>query len=51
MKLAHKFDWHYAPMIGPIQPDGTYVRWCKWCGMRDTYTKERYELDSKTIHP
>lgn len=36
MKLAHKFNWHYAPIIGPLE-DGAYQRWCKWCGFRDWY--------------
>lgn len=36
-RLLHKFDLHYAPLHGPIEPDGTYQRWCKWCGMRDTF--------------
>jgi len=40
MRLAHRFDWHYAPLIGPLEPvekQGTteYVRWCKWCGWRE----------------
>lgn len=29
MKIAHKFNWHYAP---PIYPDGDTMLWCKWCG-------------------
>jgi hypothetical protein len=35
--LAHKFDWHHAPVIGPLK-DGTYQYWCKWCGLRQSYT-------------
>lgn len=38
MKLAHRYDWHYAPIIGPLSPDGTYQRWCKWCGFRQSFT-------------
>jgi predicted RNA-binding Zn-ribbon protein involved in translation (DUF1610 family) len=34
--LAHKYDWHYAPVYGPFK-DGHYQRWCKWCGLRDSY--------------
>ena len=34
MRLAHQFNWHYAPIIGPFE-DGTRMRWCHWCGMRD----------------
>ena len=33
MKLAHRFNWHYAP---PIYPDGDKQLWCKWCGFRQT---------------
>lgn len=31
MRLAHRFNWHYAP---PIYPEGDTQLWCKWCGMR-----------------
>ena len=33
MRLAHKYNWHYAP---PIYPDGDTQLWCKWCGFRQT---------------
>lgn len=33
MKLAHRFNWHYAPEIGPLE-DGRTQLWCKWCGFR-----------------
>lgn len=36
MRLAHRFDWHYAPVHGPFE-DGRYQRWCQWCGMRESY--------------
>jgi hypothetical protein len=36
MRLAHRYDWHYAPRIGPFE-DGATQRWCKWCGFRETY--------------
>lgn len=35
--LAHKFDWHYAPVHGPFE-DGRYQRWCQWCGLRESYS-------------
>ena len=36
--LAHKFNWHHAPVIGPIcDNQRPYERWCKWCGFRETY--------------
>lgn len=31
MKLAHKYNWHYAP---PIYPEGDTHLWCQWCGFR-----------------
>ena len=34
--LAHKFDWHHAPVYGPFD-DGRYQRWCQWCGLRQSY--------------
>ena len=33
MKIAHKYNWHYAP---PIYPDGDTHLWCQWCGFRQT---------------
>lgn len=33
MRLAHKFNWHYAP---PVYPDGDTQLWCQWCGFRET---------------
>ena len=32
MKIAHKYNWHYAP---PIYPEGDTMLWCKWCGFRE----------------
>ena len=32
MRLAHRFNWHYAP---PVYPDGDTMLWCQWCGFRD----------------
>ena len=38
MKLAHHFDWHYAPVLGPIAGGPRpFQRWCKWCGLRQSY--------------
>ena len=31
MRVAHRFNWHYAP---PIYPEGDTVLWCQWCGLR-----------------
>ena len=33
MRIAHKYNWHYAP---PIYPEGNTQLWCKWCGFRET---------------
>ena len=64
MKLAHKLDWHHAPMHGPFE-DGATQRWCQWCGFRETYQpseerkrlrqlynqlKDNQELSSKTVY-
>ena len=38
MKLAHRYNWHYAPVIGPFE-DGSTQRWCKWCGFRQSTPK------------
>ena len=41
MKIAHRYNWHYAPVIGPLSPpseDGrNYQRWCQWCGFRESF--------------
>lgn len=44
MKLAHRYDWHHAPEIGPFE-DGKYQRWCKWCGFRESFRKQLYGMD------
>lgn len=31
MRLAHRYNWHYAP---PIYPDLDTMLWCHWCGLR-----------------
>lgn len=33
MRLAHRFNWHYAP---PVYPEGDTHLWCQWCGFRQT---------------
>jgi hypothetical protein len=37
MRIAHRYHWHYAP---PIYPDGDTQLWCKWCGFRQTISKQ-----------
>lgn len=38
MKLAHRYNWHYAP---PIHPDRDTMLWCKWCGFRQVVTENK----------
>ena len=45
MKLAHKYNWHYAP---PIYPDGDTMLWCKWCGFREIIKIKKYEKKHNT---
>ena len=33
MRIAHRYNWHYAP---PTYPEGDMQLWCKWCGFRQT---------------
>ena len=33
MRIAHRYNWHYAP---PIYPENDIHLWCKWCGFRQT---------------
>lgn len=41
MRIAHRYNWHYAP---PIYPDGDTHLWCHWCGFRQT-VKRREHVD------
>jgi len=38
MKLAHRYNWHYAPPGNCMQPPDDYNKhhWCQWCGLRGT---------------
>ncbi|MFH2232458.1 MAG: hypothetical protein ABII13_04820 [Patescibacteria group bacterium] len=53
MKIAHRYNWHYAP---PIYPEGDVQLWCKWCGFRQTikrgpkYNKRIHEDAQKDAH-
>lgn len=40
MRLAHKFNWHYAPVIGPLFDSTIYQYWCKWCGLRMDFKRD-----------
>ena len=39
MRIAHRFNWHYAP---PIYPEGDTMLWCKWCGFREVVRRGNY---------
>jgi len=43
MKLAHRFNWHYAP---PVYPNGDTQLWRRWCGFRQTI-KRRNSVDKR----
>ena len=43
MRIAHRYNWHYAP---PIYPDGDTQLWCQWCGFRATI-KKGWDMGSK----
>lgn len=49
MRLAHRFDWHWAPISGPYE-DGARERWCHWCGMRDKVIDTRGPLTVEARH-
>ena len=36
MRLAHRFNWHYAPIT--TMANGDTHQWCKWCGLRQVHT-------------
>ena len=42
MRIAHAFNWHYAP---PIYPDGDTMLWCKWCGLREVIKRRDNTLN------
>ena len=44
MKLAHKYNWHYAPAV---YPDGDTMLWCKWCGFREVIKRRIKPSDWK----
>lgn len=46
MKIAHRFNWHYAP---PIYPENDTQLWCQWCGFRETIKGIKYN-PAKTDH-
>jgi hypothetical protein len=42
MKIAHRFNWHYAPPCPQIEPGETRY-WCHWCGLKYTARSGRAE--------
>jgi len=48
MKVAHYYNWHYAP---PLYPEGDTQLWCRWCGFQATIKKaERLESIGSGSH-
>lgn len=44
MRIAHKYNWHYAP---PIYPEGDTMLWCKWCGFRQVIKYKEKENENQ----
>lgn len=40
MRIAHRFNWHYAP---PCYLEGDTQLWCQWCGLRATVKRANVE--------
>jgi hypothetical protein len=52
MRLLHRFDLHYAPK--KLMADGSVMRWCEWCGMRDVERRVNIvisALDTSDLKP
>lgn len=47
MRVAHRYNWHYAPPRGLMEGekyDGHKHHWCQWCGLRgDTLDYEHFK--------
>jgi len=41
MKLAHRFNWHYAPAHIETCSDWEPIHWCEWCGLRGRVQKSK----------
>lgn len=41
-RIAHRYNWHYAP---PIYPEGDTQLWCKWCGFRQTIKRRTRTIE------
>lgn len=48
MKIAHKYNWHYAP---PVYPDGDTMLWCQWCGFRSVIKRKNDDLGVSPSQP
>jgi len=53
MRIAHRYNWHYAP---PIYPENDIQLWCKWCGFRQTIQRGEDSLGvmnevARAAHP
>ncbi len=40
MRVAHRYNWHYAP---PSYPERDTLLWCHWCGFRQITKRGGYE--------
>jgi hypothetical protein len=49
MRLAHHFDWHYMPTLGPFE-DGSTQRWCQWCGLREKMIEKKVFGQVRSLH-
>ncbi len=47
MRLAHKYNWHYAP---PIYPEGDTQLHCQWCGFHATIKYRKHRTLEKQIN-
>ena len=48
MRLAHRYNWHYAKPNHWLEPGKIYL-WCQWCGFRGSVPDMRHP-SNKTIN-
>lgn len=36
-RWSHRWEWHHARVMGPLEPGGGYVRRCDWCGWSEAF--------------
>jgi hypothetical protein len=44
-RTLHRFNLHHTRVIGPLEPDWSFVERCDWCGLSRSYggTKRKAE--------